>query len=96
MVETMFRHRVPKLVTIMENHTAYAKAFNLGQIALDQVVFRWRRMVLTVLFRRLWCTNNAIMSAHSLPDLGQIAGDCTHPMEARRRGGIVTVNMFTV
>ena len=96
MAETMFRHRVPKLVTVMENHTAYAKAFNLGQIALDQVVFRWRRMVLTVLLRRLWCTKNAIMSTHSLPELGQTPGDCPHPMEARQKGGIVTVNMFTV
>ena len=53
MAETMLRHRVPKLVTIMENQTAYAKAFDLDQIVLDQVVFRWRRMVLTTLFRRL-------------------------------------------
>ncbi len=87
MAETMFRHRVPKLVTVMENHTAYAKAFNLGQIALDQVVFRWRRMVLTVLLRRLWCTKNAIMSTYSLPEIGQVPGDCPHPIEARRKGG---------
>ena len=87
MAETMLRHRVPKLVTIMENHTAYAKAFNLGQIVLDQVVFRWRRMVLTILFRRLWYSKDAIMSAYSVPGLGQAVGDCAHPMEARRKGG---------
>ena len=87
MAATSFRHRVPKLVTIMENHTAYSSAFNLGQIALDTTVFRWRRMVLTVLYRRLWHVKNAIMSKYAMSETGQTTGNCSHPIEAHRKGG---------
>ena len=87
MAATSFRHRVPKLVTIMENHTEYSSAFNLGEIALDTTVFRWRRMVLTVLYRRLWHVKNTIMSKYALPELGQTTGNYPHPIEAHRKGG---------
>ncbi len=87
MAEVSSRHRVPTLVTIMENHRAYSSAFDLGQIALDTTVFRWRRMVLTVLYRRLWRVKNTIMKTYALPELGQPTEDCPHPIEAHRKGG---------
>ena len=87
MAEASSRHRVPTLVTIMENHRAYSTAFNLGQIAMDTNVSRWRRMVLTMLFRRLWHVKNTIMKTKYALSEGQTTGDCQHPIEAHRRGG---------
>ena len=87
MAEALSRHRVPTLVTIMENYRAYSIAFNLGQIALGTTVFRWHRTMLKVSYRRLWPVKNSITKTYALPELGQPTEDCPHPIEAHRKGG---------
>ncbi len=79
--------RAPALETVMENHAAYARAFNMGQVGVGKVEFRWRRMVLTTLFRQLWRSKDMILSIRAANEGQRVDCGCSHPKEAWRKGG---------
>ena len=70
----------------MENPAAYARAFNLGQVGVGRVEFRWRRMVLTTLFRQLWRSKDTILSIRAANEGQRVDWGCSHPKEVWRKG----------